>query len=130
MSVSASEKRKEGIFVLHDTRTRSKLLHHHQGAEQYGFHLVHPFSPQNGTDMPFAIAVMPTRRNPHSDMGRTPRLRLLLNRCAVTSHSVWLTLRHFLDNAARHRSEDINQTFSLRFVVATRKSAGIAASAF
>jgi hypothetical protein len=62
--VNASEKRKEGIFVLHDTRTRSKLLHHHQGAEQYGFHLVHPFSPQNGTGMPFAIAAQQMRRNP------------------------------------------------------------------
>jgi hypothetical protein len=43
-------------------------------------------------------------------MGRTSRLRLLLNRCAVTSHSVSFALRRILDNAARQQSDDINQT--------------------
>jgi hypothetical protein len=58
-----------------------KRSHHHQAGEKYGFHLVHPASPE---------------------MGRTSRLRLLLNRRAVSSHSASFALRRILNNAARH----------------------------
>jgi hypothetical protein len=55
-----------GMGLRHFWRQGGERSHHHQAGEQYSFHLVHSASPE---------------------MGRTSRLRLLLERCAVTLHA-------------------------------------------